>query len=159
MKIEFKCPWCGIDFQNRKELDSHARDHYANAVQSKSRLFPLETKIVIVWVQSHNFKFFTIQLTLLCVWRVVREWMHTTITHKKRTQRYELLLQTDAAAPPNFSLIGWRDLESQWFFLGYHQKNTQISKPINPQYLRKLKKSANSLHPLKHWNRSRKSST
>jgi uncharacterized C2H2 Zn-finger protein len=29
MKFEFKCPWCGTDFQNGKDLDLHARDHYS----------------------------------------------------------------------------------------------------------------------------------
>jgi uncharacterized C2H2 Zn-finger protein len=25
---ELKCPWCGTNFQNAKELDIHARKHY-----------------------------------------------------------------------------------------------------------------------------------
>ena len=29
MKIEFKCPWCEIDFQDEKELDDHARNYYS----------------------------------------------------------------------------------------------------------------------------------
>ena len=28
-KAEYKCPWCGSDFQNGKDLDAHAREHYA----------------------------------------------------------------------------------------------------------------------------------
>jgi len=28
MKAEFKCPWCGSDFRNGKNLDTHAREHY-----------------------------------------------------------------------------------------------------------------------------------
>ena len=31
MKVEFKCPWCGTDFQNGKELDTHAKKHYREA--------------------------------------------------------------------------------------------------------------------------------
>ena len=29
MKAQFKCPWCGTAFENGKELDLHARDHYS----------------------------------------------------------------------------------------------------------------------------------
>jgi hypothetical protein len=29
MNTDFKCPWCGTDFQNGRDLDTHARDHYA----------------------------------------------------------------------------------------------------------------------------------
>jgi uncharacterized protein (DUF2225 family) len=25
---ELKCPWCGTNFQNARELDMHARNHY-----------------------------------------------------------------------------------------------------------------------------------
>jgi hypothetical protein len=28
MELKFKCPWCGTDFEDGKELDSHAREHY-----------------------------------------------------------------------------------------------------------------------------------
>jgi hypothetical protein len=28
MKEELKCPWCGINFEDAKELDEHARNHY-----------------------------------------------------------------------------------------------------------------------------------
>jgi len=31
MKYEFKCPWCGTNFENGKDLDAHARDHYAKS--------------------------------------------------------------------------------------------------------------------------------
>jgi uncharacterized C2H2 Zn-finger protein len=29
LKVEYKCPWCGTVFQNGKDLDAHAREHYA----------------------------------------------------------------------------------------------------------------------------------
>jgi uncharacterized C2H2 Zn-finger protein len=29
---ELKCPWCGINFQNAKELDNHARNHYCKEI-------------------------------------------------------------------------------------------------------------------------------
>jgi len=29
VKEELKCPWCGTNFQNAKELAAHARDHYS----------------------------------------------------------------------------------------------------------------------------------
>jgi len=28
MKLKYKCPWCGCDFGNGKELDDHAKQHY-----------------------------------------------------------------------------------------------------------------------------------
>jgi hypothetical protein len=32
LKAEYKCPWCGTNFQNGKDLDAHARKHYTSAI-------------------------------------------------------------------------------------------------------------------------------
>jgi len=29
---ELKCPWCGSNFHNAKELDIHARNHYCKEI-------------------------------------------------------------------------------------------------------------------------------
>jgi hypothetical protein len=37
MKPELKCPWCGSNFGNKRDLESHARNHYAKAVASQEQ--------------------------------------------------------------------------------------------------------------------------
>jgi hypothetical protein len=27
-KLEYKCPWCGSDFESGQELNEHAKEHY-----------------------------------------------------------------------------------------------------------------------------------
>src|SRR4030042_5745243 len=29
VKEKFKCPWCGTNFRNGRQLDTHAKDHYS----------------------------------------------------------------------------------------------------------------------------------
>jgi uncharacterized C2H2 Zn-finger protein len=31
---ELKCPWCGTNFQDAKELDVHARNHYSKELNA-----------------------------------------------------------------------------------------------------------------------------
>ncbi len=34
MKIQLKCPWCGVEFDNAKDLSDHAKSHYTKTIES-----------------------------------------------------------------------------------------------------------------------------
>ena len=44
MKIQLKCPWCGTEFDNGKDLNNHAKSHYAETIEA------YDEEVVIVTV-------------------------------------------------------------------------------------------------------------
>jgi uncharacterized C2H2 Zn-finger protein len=34
LKVEYKCPWCGMVLENGKDLDNHAKDHYVVCIEA-----------------------------------------------------------------------------------------------------------------------------
>jgi hypothetical protein len=32
MKTHLKCPWCGLTFENGKDLNNHAKGHYVETI-------------------------------------------------------------------------------------------------------------------------------
>jgi hypothetical protein len=34
LKFQYKCPWCGLELENGKELEAHAKNHYVTLIEA-----------------------------------------------------------------------------------------------------------------------------